>query len=157
MPHHDEDEIQRELREKQKFSMASAIGRSAGGAIKGASPIPRQDQAISALNQWVDQHLKDSSGAMKSILKRRIKASTAIIESHLDTPLSALTEIVQPLLESDPTLHEFVRQVDVKWGQEYQERPHFQQPGQAAHPDDEYTHESVKSALSQLLEQSKDA
>jgi hypothetical protein len=32
------------------------------------------------------------------------------------------------------------------------ERPHFQSPGSPPDPDDEYTHESVKKALSGLLE-----
>ena len=43
-----------------------------------------------------------------------------------------------------------MRQVDIKWGQMYGERPHFQQPGQPPHPDDEYTHESVRQDLLDL-------
>lgn len=41
--------------------------------------------------------------------------------------------------------------MDLKWGQMYQQRPYFQQPGQPPHPDDEYTHDSVKENLEDLL------
>jgi len=44
-----------------------------------------------------------------------------------------------------------VRQADARWGEMYDERPYFQQPGQTAHPDDEYTHESVRQALVDCL------
>ena len=42
--------------------------------------------------------------------------------------------------------------MDCQWGQLTGERPYFQSPGQTAHPDDEYTHESVNRQLAQLLE-----
>ena len=56
----------------------------------------------------------------------------------------ALREIIQHILEKEAVLHEFVRQVDMRWGEMYLERPHFQQPGEAPHPDDDYTHASVR-------------
>lgn len=55
-------------------------------------------------------------------------------------------------LEKDSVLHEFVRQVDVPWGPLFKERPHFQQPGQGPHTNDEYTHESVRNDLMNLME-----
>jgi hypothetical protein len=55
-------------------------------------------------------------------------------------------------LQNQAFLYELVRRVDVKWSQIYDERPYFQQPGQAPHPDDEYTHESVRLTLNQFLE-----
>ncbi|MGN7614334.1 hypothetical protein ACQZV8_19870, partial [Magnetococcales bacterium HHB-1] len=125
----DQEDIQQELRKQQKFTVAGAIGRSAGGAMKGASPIPKREQATQMLSQFVDQNVRDASGALKSILKRRIKANGPTIDQHLDNPLNALIEIIQPILDKTAMLHEFVRQVDVRWGEIYQERPHFQQPG----------------------------
>ena len=47
--------------------------------------------------------------------------------------------------------HEFVRQIDFRWGQIMEERPHFQRAGQPAHEDDAYTHESVRQTLGELL------
>jgi hypothetical protein len=43
----------------------------------------------------------------------------------------------------------------VQWGQIMLERPYFQQPGQAPHPHDEYTHESVRRELERLLQVSR--
>ncbi|MBF0381422.1 MAG: hypothetical protein HQL69_10410 [Magnetococcales bacterium] len=149
----DNKEIEKEIRKQQKFSMAGAIAQAGGGGmLKGASPIPRLDQAKNQLIDIIKKQCPDPSGALKSILGRRIKNSTPLIERHLDTPQSALIEILQNILESDGVLYEFVRQVDMRWGEMYQERPHFQQPGQTPHQDDEYTHESVKADLTTLLE-----
>ncbi|MBF0445832.1 MAG: hypothetical protein HQL68_09585 [Magnetococcales bacterium] len=149
----DEKKIADELHKQQKFSIAGAIGQAGGGGmLKGASPIPRLDQARNQLIEIVKQHCPDPSGALKSILGRRIKSSTSILENHLADPKIALVEILQALLDSDGVLFDFVRQVDMRWGEMYQERPHFQQPGQAPHQDDEYTHESVKDDLTTLLQ-----
>ncbi|MBF0371718.1 MAG: hypothetical protein HQL52_19965 [Magnetococcales bacterium] len=145
-------DIERELAARQKFSLAGAIGRQARGAMKGASPIPRGEQAVLTINHFIDQHLSDPSGALKSILKRRIKAQEMVLQKHLENPLAALQEILHALLDQEGTLQEFVRRVDVRWGELYQERPHFQQPGAAAHPDDEYTHQSVRRDLEGVLE-----
>ncbi len=145
--------IEEELKKQQKFSMASAIGRSGGGGmLKGASPIPKQDQATNQIKDFVREQCSDPSGAIKSILNRRVKSSTTLIEKHLDNPKAALAELLQSILNKDTVLYEFVRQVDVRWGEMYQERPMFQQPGDSAHPDDEYTHESVKADLTSLLQ-----
>lgn len=146
-----EEEIQREARSRQKFSLARVIGRQAGGAMKGASPIPRLEQAKMEIVQFIDDNLTDPSGALKSILRRQIKAGGAVVDRHLDRPLAALREILRPLLDKDARLHEFVRRVDVRWGEMFVERPHFQQPGEAPHPDDDYTHESVRRRLSGLM------
>ncbi|MBF0193020.1 MAG: hypothetical protein HQL71_00620 [Magnetococcales bacterium] len=149
----DEKKIEEELQKKQKFSIAGAIGRAGGGGmLKGASPIPRLAQARNQLIEIVKQQCPDTSGALKSILGRRIKNSTPLIEKHLDNPKEALVTILQTILNSDTMLYEFVRQVDMRWGEMYQERPHFQQPGQPPHQDDEYTHTSVKEDLATLLQ-----
>ncbi|MEM1281255.1 MAG: hypothetical protein AAGG53_14835, partial [Cyanobacteria bacterium P01_H01_bin.152] len=65
--------------------------------------------------------------------------------------LQALTELLQPLLTQDAYLREFVRRVDMRWGQMYDERPHFERPGHPPHPDDEYTIASVRSQLQALM------
>ena len=149
--------IEEELRGQQKFTMAGAIGRSGGGMLKGASPVPRLVQAVREITDFIQLHVSDPSGALKSILKARIAADEVRVGQHLDRPLVALREIVEHLLSSDPLLFEFVRRVDVKWGQMFQERPHFQQPGQEPHPDDEYTHASVRKDLQMLLEKVREA
>ncbi len=146
------DEIQREMRAQQKFSVAGAIGRAGSGLMKGASPVSRQEQAVTLATQWIDHNTPDPSGALKSILRRKVRDSALLIERHLEQPCDALREIMDSILDSDYALQEFVRQVDVRWGELYQERPLFQRAGQAPDPADEYTHESVRQALSLLLE-----
>ncbi len=149
--------IEEEVRGRQKFTMAGAIGRAGGGMLKGASPVPRLEQAGREIGQFIQQSMRDPSGSLKSILKLRVTADEARLARHLENPLGALREVLEELLENEAALFEFVRRVDVKWGQTYQERPHFQQPGQPAHPDDEYTHESVKKDLRQLLDRVAEA
>jgi hypothetical protein len=145
--------VEKEIRSQQRFSMAGAIGRSGGGGmLKGASPIPRQKQASNQIIDTIKQHCPDPSGALKAVLGRRVKASGPLLEEHLATPDQALAKIINAILDNDSVLHEFVRQVDVRWGEIYQERPHFQQPGQPPHPEDEYTHDSVRKNLSTLLQ-----
>ncbi len=146
------DAIQREMRVQQKFSMAGAIGRAGSGLMKGESPVSKQEQSITLLTQWIDQHTPDSSGALKSILRRRVRNNEMLLARHLNQPCNALREIIDTILASDYTLQEFVRQVDVRWGELYQERPLFQPEGQAPSPADEYTYESVRQDLTLLLE-----
>ena len=145
------DEVQREMRARQKFSMAGAIGRSGSGLMKGESPVSQQEQALAALTQWIDQKVSNPSGALKSILRRRVRSSN-LLASHLQQPCNALREMIETILASDYGIQEFVRQVDVRWGELYQERPLFQRAGQAPVPGDEYTNESVRQALTLLLE-----
>lgn len=146
------DEIQREIRLQQKFSMAGAIGRAGSGLMKGESPISQQQQAITALTHWINQQTPDPSGALKSILCQRLRGNKLLVERHLQQPGNALREMIEATLSSDYALHEFVRQVDVRWGELYQHRPLFQRSGQAANPDDEYSHESVRRDLILLLD-----
>ena len=146
------DEIQREMQAQQKFSVAGAIGRAGSGLMKGESPVSQQEQAINVLTQWIDQQTSDPSGALKSILRRRVRDNELLVACHLQQPLNALREMIDTILASDYAIQEFVRQVDVRWGELHQERPLFQRPGQAPNPADEYTHESVRQDLILLLE-----
>ena len=74
------------------------------------------------------------------------------LSRYLDSPLGAVKDLLETILASPATLYELVHQTDVLWGRLYDERPHFQRPGQAPHPDDEYTHESVRAALEACLQ-----
>jgi len=143
-------EIQREIRSGRGFSIADLIAQEGGTFLKGDSPIPRPLQAEAEIRLFIDQHLSDSEGAMKTTLRTWVKTESPLSE-NLDTPLLALHALLTAIVNQPSLLHEFVRQVDMKWGQLYNERPLFQQPGQPAHPDDEYTHESVHVVLSELL------
>jgi len=146
------DTVQRELRDQQKFSIAGAIGRAGSGLMKGESPISQQEQSITALTQWIDQHTLDPSGALKSVLRRWVRDNELLVAHNLKQPCHVLREIIDTILASDYSLQEFVRQVDVRWGEMYNERPLFQSEGMPPHPDDEYTYDSVRQDLTLLLE-----
>lgn len=151
-PNHDANcEIQQDILSDRKFSLAELIGREGGSFLKGESPIPRLMQARTEINYFIDCHLVDSAGALQAVLKDLINGDEAQISACLGSPLTALQTILATFVNHSEQLYEFVRQVDVRWGQMYGERPHFQRPGQPPHPDDEYTHESVRAQLVALL------
>jgi hypothetical protein len=146
-------DVQREILLGRQFSLAEVIGRAGGTFLKGDSPIPRLFQAIAEIHCFIDHHLRDSSGAVQTILQIWVKLDEARVSQYLNSPLRALEAILEDITAPTrvSTFYEFVRQVDVEWGRIYGERPHFQQPGQASHPDDEYTHELVRQQLDELL------
>ena len=145
--------LQQEILAGRPFSLAEVIGREGGSFLKGESLIPRGDQAINAILVFIDQHLVDSVGALQATLQELVKADNIRISQHLEAPLIALQAMLAETLDSATTFYELVRQVDMRWGEIYGERPYFQQPGHPPHPDDEYTHESVRLQLTELLQQ----
>jgi hypothetical protein len=146
------DDLQRELRLSRKFSLADAIGQEAGDFMKGVSPVPRLVQVKTELSQLVNENLSDSSGALQTVLARWITNDEQRISEHLEAPAQALIDLIEGILAVPDRLYELVRQADALWGKMYDERPHFQRPGQPPHPDDEYTHESVRQALTTCLQ-----
>lgn len=143
--------LEQEIRRGRKFSLADAIGQEGSDFLKGASPIPQLQQVKNALTVFVRQHLSDSSGALQASLQTLIQADDIVCSRHFETPLQALIELLQPLATQPALLQDFVRQVDMRWGQMYGERPHFERPGHPPHPDDEYTYESVRIQLIELI------
>ncbi len=143
--------IQREILAGRKFSLAEAIGREGGSFLKGDSPVPKQLQAIAEINAFIKKNLTDPPGALVAVLCVWVKTDLRVVE-NMNSPLIALKQIISSLIDNQNLLYEFVRQVDFKWGQIYDERPYFQQPGQPAHPNDEYTHESVRLQLIEFLD-----
>ena len=142
--------IQREILAGRKFSLAEAIGREGGSFLKGDSPVPKQAQAVAEINAFIKQNLTDPPGALVAVLCVWVKTDLRVAQ-NLNCPLVALNQILSSLIDNQNLLYEFVRQVDFKWGQIYDERPYFQKPGQLAHPNDEYTHESVRIQLIEFL------
>ena len=148
----DRDELllQQDILDSRSFSIAEAIGREGGTFLKGESTVPKLVQVITAINTFIDRNLRDPSAALQAILHQWVKADPRVSQ-YKETPLIALEAILQSILDNPNLLYELVRQVDIKWGQMYDERPYFQQPGQPPHPNDEYTHESVRQDLQDLL------
>ncbi|MGB3401758.1 MAG: hypothetical protein WBA77_03635 [Microcoleaceae cyanobacterium] len=146
-----EEQIQCEIYQGREFTLADLIAREGGTFMKGESPIPRLVQVETEINTFISQNLPDVSGALQAVLRRWVSEDTARVSQHLDDPLQALLGLLESILDNPPILYELVRQVDMLWGEMNGERPYFQQPGQPPHPDDEYTHESVKQQLTELV------
>jgi hypothetical protein len=146
-------ELEREIREGRKFTLEEAIGRLAGpGAMKGESPITRMQQAETEIGTWLRCHLIDSGGSLEVVLHRRVKGSELLL-NNFDQPLIVLASYCQQVLSSDYLLQEVVRDADVEWGRVMGERPYFEKEGSPQSPEDPYTAESVRRALSELVEQ----
>ncbi|MCO6047553.1 hypothetical protein NG895_26920 [Aeoliella sp. ICT_H6.2] len=145
-------ELEREIRERRKFSLAEAIGRLGGGKLmKGASPVTRERQAEILIESYLQQHLRDSEGTLQRVLLRRVVGSQRLLESGYEQPLEALAEYCQRLLDSEGHLQDFVRAVDAEWGRMYLERPRFERPDHPPADDDPYTYASVARQLQQLV------
>lgn len=151
-----EREIMRDMLSGRKFSLAEAIGREGSGFLKGESPVPKLVQATTEINNFITRNLVDSSGALQAILYIWVKNDLRVSQ-NFKSPLIALNKMLRGLIDNENLFYEFVKEVDRQWGQMYDERPYFQQPGQAPHPNDEYTHESVRLQLLELLDKLKKA
>ena len=136
----------------REFTLADVIAQAGGNFLKGESPIPKLVQIKNELKLFISQNLHDLSGSLQAILQIEVDQADKAISHHLDQPLLVLEELVEQSLNQPETFYELVKQVDFKYGQMYEERPHFQRPGAPAHPDDEYSHESVRVQLTNFLE-----
>jgi len=146
-----EAEIEREIRQGRKFTAREAMGRMIGpGSMKGGSAVSKVQQAETEIGTWLRSNLRDSTGALQALLHRQLNESPLLL-NNLDQPLAALADYCQQVLASDHHLQEVVREADVEWGRRMDERPHFNREGSAPHPDDPYTHESVRAALCEVL------
>ena len=141
--------LQRDILESRPFSLAEAIGREGGTFLKGESTVPKLVQVTTAINTFIDRNLIDPDAALQAILHQWVEGDPRVSQ-YKETPLVALDKILQTIINNPHLLYELVRQVDIKWGQMYGERPYFQQPGQPPHPNDVYTHQSVRHDLLNL-------
>jgi hypothetical protein len=145
-------DLERDIREGRKFSLAEAIGRLAGpGMMKGVSPATQKQQADAAIESFLDRHLNCPAGALSVVLLRQVKESEILL-TNVAQPLVALAMYVQRILDSEYLLQEFARQSDFEWGRIYGERPYLEKEGCSPHPDDPYTIVSVRAILAPLAE-----
>jgi hypothetical protein len=147
-----DSEIEREIRRARKFNPKEAIARLAGpGAMKGASPVSRVQQAEIEIGSWLRGHIT-AADELEVLLHRHLKGSELLLD-NLDQPLVALAGYCQHLLASDYLLKDLVREADVEWGRRMDERPYFERGGSPPDPCDPYTVESVRRALDEVCQQ----
>ena len=144
-------ELERQIRAERTFTLSEAIGRMAGpGAMKGASPVTRRQQAAAEIQAYLGRHMVDSAGTLRSVLLRQVAESELLLTSLDEPTLVVLERYVRQVLGSECGLKELVREADVEWGRVFGERPCFQKDGCPPAPEDPYTVESVRAALTQL-------
>src|SRR5438309_1795325 len=144
-------ELERLIRVERKFSLSEAIGRLAGpGAMKGVSPIDRRQQAVAEIEEYIKRHLTDAAGVLSGVLHRHVRESEMLLKGF-EQPLVVLAGYVRLVLGSEYALNELVREADVEWGRVFGERPRLDKEGCPPAPDDPYTLESVRAALTQLV------
>jgi hypothetical protein len=119
--------------------------------MKGASPVDRKQQAVAEIQEYISRHLADAAGALSGVLLRNVQESELLLKGF-DQPLAVLDGYVRRVLGTEYALKELVREADVEWGRVFGERPRFDQEGRPPAPDDPYTLESVRTALTQLAD-----
>ncbi|PSF39006.1 hypothetical protein C7H19_02840 [Aphanothece hegewaldii CCALA 016] len=144
-------ELLKDVLAGRTFTLADFIAKEGGDFLKGESPVPKLLQVKTELNLLIKENVSDSLGALKATLQDLVEENELQIAKNLDKPLMALVEMLESLINNTNLFYEFVKRVDIKWGQIYGKRPHFQSPGQPPHPDDDYTHESVRQKLDDFL------
>jgi hypothetical protein len=146
-----EAQLEQAIRRSRKPGVKDLMAHIAGpGALKGASPVSPVLQAETEIGTWLGRNLADGSGALKVVLRRRLKGSPLLLD-NLDRPLLALAEYCRTLLAADNLLKDIVGEADVEWGRSMDERPYFDREGATPHADDPYTLESVRKTLSEAL------
>ena len=148
----DESDVEREILQGRKFTPQEALARIAGpGAMKGASPVARSQQAEIEVGTWLGSNLADPDGALRVVLHRQLKGSRLLLD-NIDQPLVALAAFCRRILVTDHLLQDVVREADFEWGRMMDERPRFERAGVPAHPDDPYTAQSVADSLRDALD-----
>ncbi len=143
--------IEKSAKQARKYSLEAGVAGQATGIFRDVSPVPKIIQLKTEIKQFIRSNVRDSYGVLIRMLEQKVNNSDLLISKHSKVPLNALKEIVENILKTDRSYYEFVREVDQQYGMIYQERAHFQKPGESAHPDDEYTHESVKAVLEKIV------
>jgi hypothetical protein len=148
-----DSDIEQEAKLSAAHTRSSALGGVIGGGLEGGlggSPISqlKQDQLIAV--RYIKKTLKDTNGCLQEVLIMRINSSDTHFSHRLGRPLISLKLLLNQIVNSQIEIEELTRQADVKYGQQYGERPYFQRSGQEANPLDPYTHQQVKKSVEDL-------
>jgi len=139
-----------QIRRGRKFSLTEAVGRQAGGILKGASPVAPAQQLLLQIEEILARDLVDSEGSLNHTIVAQLEGNPPLLARHFDDAVGALLEYLDSVLDTHANLVDLVRQADSRWGREYDERPRFERPDQAPRSDDPYTIAKVTALLSAL-------
>ncbi|MBK6734649.1 MAG: hypothetical protein IPG61_11270 [bacterium] len=145
-----QQDAERDALRHRAFDLATAIARAGAGNLKGASPVPAARQLVLAVTALLAARLPDSEGSLVRVLGARLEDDPNLQDRHRGAPAAALAELLDRALASPTSLADLVREVDARWGRDYDERPRFEANGRPPAPDDPYTIESVRTLLKAL-------
>lgn len=149
--------IEQEIRARRRGDLAGAIaGQDGGQHLRGASPTPVIRRATLEVEQWLADNLDDAGRTLARVIVRRLVARPDLLEAGLDHPAATVAAWLEPLLAVPAAVDDLVREVDMLWGQEQDERPYFEREGRPADPDDPYTIAGVTATLTGLLTTARD-
>lgn len=150
--HREGDEsLLREAWTDARFSMDGALLQaSGGGLLSGSDQVSALELARREIRGLLRQQLRDT--VLEKALEAWIDLHQQQFERHVQTPVTGLLHLLEQTLQREGLFVEFVRTVDVHYGQIMQERPRFQQPGDPPHPDDPHTFDSVRKTLEKLAD-----
>lgn len=143
-------DLETQIRRGRKFGLTEAVGRQAGGILKGASPVAPAQQLLLQIEEILARNLADNEGSLTHTIMAQLEGNPPLLARHFDDATGALREYLDGILDTRTNLVALVRQADARWGREYDERPRFDKPDQAPHPDDPYTLAAVTSLLTEF-------
>ena len=144
------EEIEREARRAREFDLSAAVARAAGGQLKGASPVPAVRQTVLDAGHLLAARLPDPEGSLMRTLLARLEDDLPLLDRCRNRPEAALAALLDRALASPAALADLVREVDARWGRDYDERPRFEAGDKPPAADDPYTLERVRTLLAGL-------
>ena len=144
------EHLVREAWAEVRFSLDEALIHSGGGSLlSGSDQESAYERARRAIRAVLKEQVRDA--VLEQALNAWLDLHRQQIEAHANEPARCLAQVLEQTRQSDGLFIEFVRTVDVHYGQIMQERPFFQQPVDPPHPDDPHTFDSVRNALEKLV------
>lgn len=142
--------VERESLLQHGLDASVVVGRAAAGALRGASPVPASRQLLLQAEALLATRLADGEGSLARALLARLADAPQLLARHPHEAPAALADLVDGYLAAPALLAELVRDVDARWGRDYDERPRFEAPGRPPAPDDPYTLAGVEALLRDL-------
>lgn len=141
----------REILRGREAGPDEALLRTAGDALKGASPVAAHDRTMFAVRELLETCLRDTEGSLQRTILSRLDSHPLLVARHFGAATDLLRAFLGPVLAQEDSLAELVREVDARWGRDYDEKPHFDRQGRPDDPEDPYTISGVRQALASCL------
>lgn len=142
--------IEQEIRRRRTWDLAGAIAGAGAGNLRGASPVPADRQLVMEAGEILAGGLPDPDGTLARVLLDRLADDPSLLGACRGRPGAALAALVERALSTPATLADLVRDVDARWGRDYDERPRFETAGRPPAADDPYTLAGVRRWLEAL-------